>query len=457
MTRQKILVITDDAVGKQMAGPAIRAWHIADILADEHEVRLASTRRAEASSPRFAVCDGSDSMLPGLTKGMDIILTQGFTLKFRPWLAHTGALMVVDLYDPIHLETLEGEAEQSTAEHSRRLDGALDALRIQLTVGDFFICASERQRDLWLGHLSALGRINLATYRQDSTLRKLIDIAPFGIDPTPPPVRPAIKNVIAGIDADDTVLLWAGGVYNWFDPVTLVDAVGDLMPTHPRLRLVFMGTKHPSLDDLSTRALRAAIDLAAARGLLDRAVFFQEGWVPYDQRGSYLTDADIGVSTHFLHAETAFSFRTRMLDYLWAGLPIICTEGDEFARLIDIEGLGRVVPAVDRTSLREAIAALVDDPVARAEAALRVAEVAPRYHWSNALRPLVDYCRDPWRAADSPKPPLIKGVRWRSGRSARRMAHAREYIRVNGPRQFVTRGVQRALGVGRVQPDRRAH
>jgi len=449
MARQKILVITDDAVGKRMAGPAIRAWNIADALADEHDVRLASTRRAEASSARFAVCEGSDRMLPGLAEGMDVIVTQGFTLKFRPWLARTGAKMLVDLYDPIHLETLEGESEAGPVEHARRLDGALDALRVQLSVGDFFVCASERQRDLWLGHLSALGRVNLKTYQQDNTLRKLIDVAPFGIDPIGPPTGPAIKGVIDGIGVDDTVLLWAGGVYNWFDPVTLVQAVGDLAPTHPRLKLLFMGTKHPSLDDLSTRMLRSAIAVATERNLLGRTVFFREGWVPFDQRGTFLTDADVGVSTHFLHAETAFSFRTRMLDYLWAGLPIVCTEGDAFASLVADEGLGRVVPAVDRAALRDAIAGLVDDPEAMAGARRRVAEVAPTYYWKTALAPIVDYCRDPWRAADAPKPPVIKAVRWRSGPTARRVDHLREYIRVNGWRRFLTRGTQRVLGRGR--------
>ena len=40
--------------------------------------------------------------------------------------------------------------------------------------------------------------------------------------------------------------------------------------------------------------------------------------MPYDERADYLLDADVGVSTHFPHIETEFSFRTRILDYLWA-------------------------------------------------------------------------------------------------------------------------------------------
>lgn len=404
MTRQNILIITDDVLGPRMAGPAIRAWNIAEVLSEHHDVRLASTRKAEASSPKFAVCDGSGSMLPGLTEGMDVILLQGFTLRGHPWLAHTGAHLVMDMYDPVHLEALEGSQDAPTAQRNHELTGALETLRGQFDSGDFFLCASERQRDLWLGYLSAVGRVNLATYGQDSTLRKLIDLAPFGIDPTPPladGASGAIKGVIDGIGPDDTVLLWAGGVYNWFDPVTLIEAVGDLARELPTLRLLFMGTKHPALDDLSTAVLRQGIDRAEELGLLGKHVFFREGWVPYAERGRYLADADIGVSTHVLHVETAFSFRTRMLDYLWAGLPIVCTEGDEFARIVEREGLGRVVGEGDREGWVQALREVLTDRAELARCQQAVAQTADRFRWSKTLAPLVVYCASPWRAADA--------------------------------------------------------
>ncbi len=399
--RRKILVVTDDAVGERMAGPAIRAWNIADVLSAEHDVRLASTRRATGSSERFEICDGRGERLRTVAAGRDILILQGFTLRSHPWLADLGARMVVDLYDPIHLEMLEGGQHNSPAEQTFMLSGGLDALRVQIENGDFFLCATERQRDLWLGHMSALGRVNFASYRQDVTLRKLIDIAPFGIPADPPPSGPgAIKGVIAGIDAGDQVLLWAGGVYNWFDPVTLIEAVDQLTDVLPRLRLVFMGTKHPSVADLSTVVLGQAIELATERGLLGKHVFFQPGWVPYNERSTFLTDADIGVSTHFLHVETAYSFRTRMLDYLWAGLPIVCSQGDEFAGLVARHGLGAAVPPTDSDALATALRELLTDPAALAAAGNAVRRLAPDYRWATVLAPLVAYCRDPWQAAD---------------------------------------------------------
>jgi glycosyltransferase involved in cell wall biosynthesis len=425
--RQNILIVTDDSLGSRMAGPAIRAWNIAEVLAADHDVRLASTRHAEASSPHFAVCDGSKGMLRGLADGMDVIVLQGFTLRSNPWLAGIGARLVMDMYDPIHLEQLEGAQGSGTAARNQELAGGLEALRIQFEHGDFFLCASERQRDLWLGYLSAVGRVNFETYQHDSTLRKLIDLAPFGIDARPalgPGQSGAIKGVIDGIGVDDTVLLWAGGVYNWFDPITLINVVGDLASEMPQLRLLFMGTKHPSLDDLSTTVLRQGVELAEQRGLLGKHVFFREGWVPYNDRGRYLADADIGVSTHVLHVETAFSFRTRMLDYLWAGLPIVCTEGDEFAGIVAREGLGRVVAERDRVGLAVAFRELLADPVELARCRAAASRTAERFLWPVALAPLVAYCADPWRAPDARRIKRKTGPGARIGGSLDRGAKA---------------------------------
>ena len=63
----------------------------------------------------------------------------------------------------------------------------LNVQNTQLALGDFFLCASERQRDFWIGALHTAGRINPQTYAADPTLRSLIDVVPFGLPDEPPP------------------------------------------------------------------------------------------------------------------------------------------------------------------------------------------------------------------------------------------------------------------------------
>jgi hypothetical protein len=146
--------------------------------------------------------------------------------------------------------------------------------------------------------------------------------------------------------------------------------------------------------------LRSARSLADELGLTGRTVLFNETWIPYEQRGAWLLDADVGVSTHFDHAETRFSFRTRILDYFWAGLPVVCTAGDSLADLIARHNLGITVPAEDVDATERAIETLVADAAGRAARSTRVREVAAGLTWTNAALPLVNFCASPRRAAD---------------------------------------------------------
>jgi glycosyltransferase involved in cell wall biosynthesis len=386
-----------------MAGPAIRAWQIAEALAPDHDVVLATTSpTCERSSAVFATESCGPDRFAELERWCSVVLFQGYVLNHVPVLRTTEKVMVVDLYDPLHLEALELNAGQPEPERSINVASSVRVLGQQLQRGDFFVCASDKQRDLWLGFLSAAGRVNPANYEADPALRRLIDVVAFGLPAHPPEhTRPAIKGVVDGIGPDDDVILWGGGVYDWFDPITAIRAVDRLRSTRPTLRLFFLGVRHPNPAIEESRMLVAARALSDQLGLTGRHVFFNEEWVAYEDRSNYLLEADVAISLHVEHIEAAFSFRTRILDYMWAGLPIVATRGDTFADLIEREGLGAVVPGEDVEAVAAAILRLLESPTARAECRERAAATAARFVWSEVLRPLVRFCADPRRAPDS--------------------------------------------------------
>ncbi len=444
--RHRVLVVTGEPLGDRMAGPAIRAWEIASALADEHDVRLVSTAGAHRTSPAFAVEYAAGTGLREPTDWADVIVFQGFLLETAPWLKASSKVIVADVYDPMHLEQLEQAKDLGPVGRRNALAVTTHALNEQLRRADFLLCASAKQRDFWLGQLAGQGRINPAVYDEDASLDNLISVVPFGISDTPPVQRRhAIKGAVPGIAADDKVIVWGGGIYNWFDPLTLVRAVGRLKDRHGDVRLFFLGTKHPNPGVPDMRIAWETRELADRLGLTGKHVFFNDGWVPYDERADYLLDADLGVSTHFAHVETAFSFRTRILDYLWAGLPIVATDGDTFGELIRERGLGRAVPEQDVDALEAALDEMLYDDAARAAALSAVASIAPEFVWSRALRPLVEFCRFPRRAADLAVPgapePAPRGRRRVGPKPSVRsdLALARGYLRAGGVREVTRR------------------
>jgi GT2 family glycosyltransferase/glycosyltransferase involved in cell wall biosynthesis len=458
--RHRILVVTGEPLLDRMAGPAIRAWEIAKALAPEHEVRLASTGGVKITHPEFKVLAAGGSALRELTDWADVIVFQGFLLEAAPWLRSSSKIIVADVYDPFHLEQLEQARDLGSEGRATSVRETTRILNEQLERADFVMCASEKQRDFWLGQLAGQGRINPTVYDEDQSLDSLISVVPFGIsDEAPVQNRHAIKGAVAGIEPEDKVILWGGGIYNWFDPLTLIRAIDRLKDRHPDVRLFFLGLKHPNPGVPDMRIAWETQELSRELGLTGRHVFFNEGWVPYDERADYLLDADLGVSTHFQHVETAFSFRTRILDYLWASLPIVATDGDTFGTLIRGHGLGRVVPAEDVDALVVALEEMLYDDAAAGEVRANVQAFAAGYVWSDVLRPLVEFCRLPRRAPDLALEPMTPQARKRLRRprpSVREdLALARGYLGAGGVSEVARRAVGRVrrLAGGSTPPE----
>ncbi len=400
MTR--VLVVTSDPIGPKMAGPAIRAWNICLILSEEHEVRLVTTSLLDAQDAPFAqylVPPGRHGPFSELERWAEVVIFQGHAMAmFRP-LRKSKKLLIADIYDPMHVEQLEQARDLPLREYTDVVADRTELLNEQLLRADFMLCASDRQRLFYLGQLAALGRINPFTYTDEPDLKRLIAIVPFGLPSTSPVhEKQVLKGVVPGIGADDKVILWGGGLYSWFDPLTLIRAMGVLASRHDNVRLFFQGTKHPGIDEMPI--VQESRELARELGLLDSAVFFNDEWVPYEDRQNYLLEADVGVSTHGFHLETTLAFRTRILDYLWTTLPMVVTKGDSFAELVKREELGVAVPPEDVDALANALEHVLFDTGAAETARANIARVDERFRWEVVLKPLADYVRNPWPAPD---------------------------------------------------------
>ncbi|HEX4628986.1 MAG TPA: hypothetical protein VH137_09375, partial [Gemmatimonadales bacterium] len=135
----------------------------------------------------------------------------------------------------------------------------------------------------------------------------------------------------------------------------------------------------------------------------------------YAERGVWLTQAACGLSTHSEHLESRFAYRTRLLDCFWAGLPVVCTTGDDLAERVQREGLGAVAPPGDVEALSTAMARVLDTGRESYAPALRNA--AEQQTWRRVAEPLARWISEPRpasRPGDAPgalRPPLAQLLR----------------------------------------------
>lgn len=414
-----VLLISHDLVGPRMAGPGMRYWELARVLADHCSVTLAAPEGSrlpgsdDDSVPLEFVpyARREEAQMRRWVQAADVVVAPGDSCVEFPFLLSCGRYLVMDGYDPHTFESLAWNQARPVEDRLDSHQERLKILEMQCAAGDFFICASERQRMLWLGWLEASGRVNPLTYDQDPTLRVLIDTVPTGVPALAPQrTRPLVRGVVPGIGQEDTLLVWGGGVWNWLDPLTLIEAVACLAVRHPGVRLYFPGSRHPYQAFVPDMAMRqAAFDLCEERGLNGTHVFWGD-WVPYEERQNYLLEADVGCSMHFETVESYFSFRTRVLDYMWAGLPMVVTCGDAASEWVEQYGLGEVVGYRDVEGIVAAIERVLSVP--RSDFAARFERARQARSWAQCALPLVRFCQKPRRAADK-----VLDRRWVQGPS----------------------------------------
>ena len=212
------------------------------------------------------------------------------------------------------------------------------------------------------------------------------------------------------MDEASRIVLWGGGIWEWLDPVTVISAVHELALARSGLRLVFMGVRRPNSRGAERAATERAMAVAEELGVLGSVVIFNENWVPYKERGAWLREADIGVSAHFDTVETRFAFRTRLLDYLWADLPIVTSSGDVIGELVERERLGASVPPKNVEKWVVALAVLLDDDEARRHASARMRAVKQSFEWSRIVEPLARLVSEPGRQLKLPSTARLAGT-----------------------------------------------
>ena len=385
-----VLFLAPEPVGPESAGPVHRSLKLAEVVAEHCQVTLAAPSPSTFPDGPFRTLETGpvhDQRLARVLSEHDIAVVQTLPSprQLLAALSHAPRL-VVDLIAPLPLEAaeLKSPARDAIARWRTR------ELVAHLAAADLVLCTTEKQRDLMLG-VALVTRV-LEGEAGPLSAQDRIAVVPYGVDDHPPRQTRAALRATDLVSDGDWLAIWAGGMWSWLDPLTAIKAVERLRPTRPDLKLVFAAFEHPLARQREAHESLVAEAIGYTRDRsLDGMVIFRPRWLEKQDYYNHLLEADVGLSLHRPTLEAHFAWRARVLDYLWAGLPVICTGGDTMSELVASEGLGRVVEPLDVGGCVDAVQQLTAGRRHRVDSRAAL----ERFRWRDVAQPLVEYCLDP--------------------------------------------------------------
>jgi len=190
--------------------------------------------------------------------------------------------------------------------------------------------------------------------------------------------------------SEQATIISTGSFNLWFDEEVLFKAFEFALSMHSTLKVIVTGGVTPS----SPQKYDNFCKMVESSSYKDRYSLL--GWVSREKLLEVYSAASMGVYTDIPSAETMLGARTRVLDWISRGIPVVCTAGAEISEEIQKYSLGLVVPQKNHKKLAEAFLAIVSD----AELVNRIK--LSQKKWSEEVnsssivfQPLVEWCSNP--------------------------------------------------------------
>ncbi len=220
---------------------------------------------------------------------------------------------LAEIQSKFELDQLSVDANNNQHFHVWRL--FLTALR----QGDFFSGLSERQRYSLLGQLGCVGRLNRHTAQKD-----MVCTIPYGIIPEECP---------CAIHPDEapssTTIMWCGSFNTWMDENTFTQGFMAALKKEPRLKLMIVGGEIPHYNDISYQSSLAAFSDAITA---ERIISYD--WQPLNNTRKLYSLCNAGLNVDRRTAEAVLGSRTRIVNFMASGLPVISTIITELTEIL---------------------------------------------------------------------------------------------------------------------------
>ena len=341
----KVLIISNGPVpenaSSHVEGGGLRVWALAmGLISHGIQVKIAVPQGFAGQNSEFVVKYSSMQEVLQLGNDHDAVIynyASGSDATYIFEGLRPGVMRISDSYVPIHIEVAardSGDVHVETESFIR--DNSYWVKSLQ--EADAYLVASDEQELYYTGLLAGVRRLTPANYKEVPIIK-----LPLGCPDDSTPIKRTSSD-------SKLNLLWWGGFYPWFDWTSLIELSDKLANEMPQTTLLIAGARNPFV----THA--AFIDPVndALRQLGEKSNVEILPWVEYSARREVFEKADAILLFNNQSPETKLSWRTRLVDAVEFGVPVISNFGDPFGNLILSNGAGLQV-STDPTSLTESI------------------------------------------------------------------------------------------------------
>ena len=294
----------------------------------------------------------------------------------------------IDLYGD---RLIENQLALYMRGNDRGLKTTFQYQNIVLQGGDAYSACSTPQKFALVGQLSMAGRLNRQTLGYDFS-HVVLPGAPSKQEDG----GEGLKLRGERFSNDAFVVLWCGGYNVWTDVDTLFQAVSQAMDRDARIVYVSAGAGVKLAQNNSYERL---LEMIAASPHRDR--FHMLGWQPNKVLPKLYRQADVGINLDAFHYETLLGTRTRLVEMMHYGLPVITTLGCELSYIVENQGLGLTFPIGDAGTFRDHILTLASNRSRQktlSEQVLRY--TSQELSFKKTTRPMREWAYKPYFAPD---------------------------------------------------------
>ena len=368
-----------------LSGPGARIWEMANALKRrKHKITIAQMKHEKDFTKNDIKFISWDPItLKNIGKEYDVAFIHLSAYSSDYFEKIKKIPTIVDLTTSL---TMESQVHHVGNKDSFFLNDGILPTYNALQYGDFFICASEAQRNYYVGMMSIIG---IKNYNIDN-----LEIVPYA----PKSNKPIIKNkkiLEKIVGKNKKILLWMGSIFSWYDYKTTLEGLKLIVKKDPNVCLVFVGGYNPYVKELTKENYLECKKYAKKLDLINKNVFFLD-WVVREDLLSIYNESKLSLAISFNKVESSITHRTRIIDSFRVRTPILCTKNDAFANIIKENNLGIVIDEKNPEQFSRKVLKFID----KKDQLKRFSEnidnfVKKKFNIDESIKPVDKFCKKP--------------------------------------------------------------